>query len=171
MCDQFCQDSNDCHQILSRRMQTDGLKTKSGPQMYFIWSTLFFFSIELVANIESQENPHKTLFVCFFPLEKQKRKIARVRLQSQMVAAVGWCGSPHSHHCLCSCHRPSTVYFHSGTENSFNLPSLIPQHCVVSYSLSASYMSFIHLGPVCAHSPKRSHQWCCYLSIRLAESD
>lgn len=36
MCDQFVKDADDCRQTLSHRMQSDGPKMKSGPQMYFI---------------------------------------------------------------------------------------------------------------------------------------
>ena len=85
MCDKFVQDANDCHQILSHRMQNNGPRTKSGSHMYLIWSMLFFF-IELSANMERQENSHKTLVFFFFPLRKKikTKAIATLALQSQM---------------------------------------------------------------------------------------
>lgn len=62
-------------------------------------------------------------------------------LQSQTVATVSKCWSTHAHDCLFPYHISSTAYFHSDTENSFNLP----------FSLSYSLLFFF--PPLTAYLP------------------
>lgn len=83
MCDKFVQDANDCHQMLSHRMQSDGPRTKSGPHMYFILSVLFFKLNYL--PIWKGRRIHIKLWFLLFPLGKKikTKAVAALGLQSQ----------------------------------------------------------------------------------------
>lgn len=81
MCDKFVQDANDCHQMLSHRMQSDGPRTKSGPHMYFICA---FFLLNYLP-IWKGRRIHLKLWFLLFPLGKKikTKAVAALGLQSQ----------------------------------------------------------------------------------------
>lgn len=85
MWDKFVQDANNCRQILSHRMQSDGPRTESGPHVYLIWSMLFF-SLNYLP-IWKGRRIHIKLWSSFFsPWEKRlkTKAMATLGLQSQM---------------------------------------------------------------------------------------
>lgn len=145
MCDKFVQDANDCHQMLSHRMQSDGPRTKSGPHMYFISSVLFFF-IELSANMERQENSLKTLVSSFSPREKNKNKSCSSSGPTiSNMATFNWFCT-NSHDCLFPLYCPSPACFHLDW-NSFSLPFPISLHCFLTAYLS--HMFILSNGNLC----------------------
>ena len=125
MCDKFVQDANDCHQMLSHRMQSDGPRTKSGPHMYFI-SSMLFFKLNYLP-IWKGSRIHIKLWFLLFPLGKKNKNKSCSSTGPTIpnMATFNWCGCSNSHGCLFPHYSPSPACFHYETENSlFAIPHL-----------------------------------------------